>query len=140
MKDVLISVKTVQTDQNGEETMELTTEGSFGFKGSGFLIKYDDKMLEEGKSVETTVKSGPLGSVIISRSGEYASRISVKENERCDCLYSTPFGAISMGFYGEKVENNLTENGGTLMLQYSVDFNKSEMSKNKVYITVKEVN
>jgi len=44
-----------------------------------------------------------------------------------------------MGFYGEKIENKLNPNGGELSLWYTVDVNGSELNRNQMTITVKEV-
>jgi len=45
MKDVLVKVKTVQSDENREnDTIELTAEGKFASKDGAYLIKYSDAL------------------------------------------------------------------------------------------------
>ena len=46
---------------------------------------------------------------------------------------------MTMGFYGEKIENNLNKNGGELSLWYTVDVNGSELNRNQMIISIKEV-
>ena len=41
MKDVIVKVKTIQKDDQGEsDTIELTADGKFAEKDGSFLIKY----------------------------------------------------------------------------------------------------
>ena len=96
-------------------------------------------MSDEYGVVNTAIKLGKDNSVTITRKGAYNSKFTVQEGKRCNSLYTTPFGTMSMGFYGEKVTGNLNENGGTLELKYIVDINKSQASKNEIYITVREL-
>ena len=46
---------------------------------------------------------------------------------------------MSMGFYGEKIENNLSSGGGELSLWYTVDVNGAELNRNQMTISIKEV-
>ena len=141
MKDVLVTVKTVQSDETGEsDTIELTAEGKFAAKGGSYLIKYADAFMTDDKEpIHTTVKVGSDGAVSVARTGSYQSRFVIQHNKRCNCLYNTPYGAMSMGFYGEKIENNLNDEGGKLSLWYTVDVNGSALSSNQMTISIKNI-
>ena len=141
MKDVLVKVKTVQTDENREnDTIELTAEGKFAEKNGSYLIKYSDSFISgTNDPIFTTVKVSSDGAVSVTRSGSYQSRFVIEKQKRCNCLYQTPYGTMTMGFYGEKIENNLNENGGELSLWYTVDVNGSQLNQNQMTISVKEV-
>ena len=141
MKDVLVKVKTAQTDENGEsDTFELTADGKFAAKNGAFLIKYSDSFISGASDpIFTTVKVGSDGIVSVTRSGSYQSRFVIEKQKRCNCLYQTPYGTMTMGFYGEKIENKLNEKGGELSLWYTVDVNGSELNRNQITISVKEV-
>ena len=141
MKDVLVTVKTVQTDDGGKpDTIELTAEGSYAKKDGAYLIKYTDCFLAgTDEPILTTVKVGSDGAVTVSRSGKFKSRFTIEKGRRCQCMYATPYGSMSMGFFGESIENRLDENGGEIKLIYTVDVNNSELNKNEMTITVKDV-
>ena len=141
MTDVLVKVKTVQTDDQGEsDTIELTAEGKFAEKNGSYLIKYSDAFISGANDpIFTTVKVSSDGSVSVTRSGSYQSRFVIEKQKRCNCLYQTPYGTMSMGFYGEKIENNLNKKGGKLSLWYTVDINGSELNRNQMIISIKEV-
>lgn len=141
MKDVLVTVKTVQSDETGEsDTIELTAEGKFAAKNGSYLIKYADTFMSgENEPIQTTVKIGTDGVVSIARSGIFKSRFVIECDKRCNCLYNTPYGEMTMGFYGEKIENNLHDEGGELSLWYTIDINGSALSNNQMTISVKYI-
>ena len=141
MKDVLVSVKTVQIDEQGEsDTIELTAEGKFAEKNGSYLIKYSDSFISGANDpIFTSVKVSADDTVTVTRSGSYQSRFVIEKQKRCNCLYQTPYGSMTMGFYGEKIENNLNEKGGELSLFYTVDVNGSQLNRNQMIISVKEV-
>jgi len=141
MKDVIVKVTTVQSMENGEnDTIELTAEGKFAKKDDSYLIKYSDAFIsDDNEPIRTTVKVGSDGAVSVTRSGSYQSRFVIERDKRCNCLYQTPYGTMTMGFYGEKIENKLNENGGELSLLYTVDINGAELNRNQMTISIKEV-
>lgn len=141
MKDVIVTVKTLQIGEDGEsDTIELTADGKFAEKDGSYLIKYSDEFISDVKDpIHTTVKVSSGGSVSVTRSGSYQSRFVIEPDKRCNCLYQTPYGSMAMGFYGEKIENNLNKNGGELSLWYTVDVNGAELNRNQMIISVKEV-
>lgn len=138
MKEVLVTVKTVQHDGEQSDTMELTAEGTLAEKGGAYLIKYQDAFLAgPDQPVLTTVRVTAAGAVTVTRTGPYQNRFTLEAGKRCQCLYTTPYGVMTMGFYGELVENNLTESGGTLRLVYAVDVNHKALNRNEMLLTVK---
>ncbi len=140
MKDAIITVKTENFDGKETESFELISEGKFGFRDGSYLIKYGDGCLGgDLGDIETVIKVSTAGTATITRSGAYNSRFTLQKGKRCESLYSTPYGQMSMGFYGEEIKSNLTENGGRLTLIYTVDCNKAQINKNTINITVKDV-
>ena len=141
MKDVIVKVKTLQIGEDGEsDTIELTADGKFAEKDGSYLIKYSDEFISDVKDpIHTTVKVSSSGSVSVTRNGSYQSRFVIEHGKRCNCLYQTPYGTMSMGFYGEKIENNLSSGGGELSLWYTVDVNGAELNRNQMTISIKEV-
>ena len=44
---------------------------------------------------------------------------------------------MTVGVFGEEIENTLTENGGKLFMKYSLDINSGLISENEIEISVK---
>ncbi len=141
IKDVIIDIKTEQTVDGNTDTIEFTTDGRFGIKDGSFFLSYDEsRLLEVEGEVKTTVFVKPDNSVVMQRTGAYNSRMVIEKGVRSNCFYSTPMGQLSLGVFGEKVSSNLSENGGDVTMNYTIDTDLKLLSRNRVNITVKEVN
>ena len=140
MKDVLIKITGTQGLDGDTDSVELTTVGKMGIKEGQFLLSYDESEMLGVKGIKTTLMVKNENTVILKRSGGYASRLIVQEGARNSCFYSTPHGDLVIGIFGESVSHNLTEDGGTLNMSYTIDSNLQLISKNTVEISVKGVN
>ncbi|MBO5908909.1 MAG: DUF1934 family protein, partial [Clostridia bacterium] len=54
------------------------------------------------------------------------------------CLYNTPQGDFVIGIYGETLNTQLSDNGGSIYMSYTIDVNSGLLSKNIMEIKVKE--
>ncbi len=141
IKDVIIDIKTQQTANGDTDTIEFTTDGRFGIKDGNYFISYDEsELLEVEGEIKTTVFIKSDNSVVLQRNGAYNSRMVIEKGVRNNCFYMTPMGELSLGIFGEKVKTNLTENGGSISMNYTIDANSQLLSRNKVNISIKEVN
>ena len=139
MKDALIDVKGVQGMDGESGTIELTTDGEFGFKDGEYVISYDEnQMMSDGSKVKTIVTvSGD--SVTLERSGAVKSRMTIQKGVRNVCYYRTPHGDLVLGIYGDEMECDLSEKGGRIKMAYNIDSDLKPISRNVVDITVREV-
>ena len=141
IKDVIIDIKTEQTLDGNTDVIEFTTDGRFGVKEGSYFISYDEsQLLEVEGKVKTTVYIKPDNSVILQRSGDYNSKMVIEKGVRNNCFYATPMGELSLGIFGEKVKTDLSDNGGTVCMNYTIDTNLQLLSQNQVKISIKEVN
>lgn len=139
IKDVLITVKSIQTVDSDSDSVELTTEGTFGEKDGKYFLSYEEGQLMDSASVKTKIFVNSNKSVVLARSGDINSRMEIEENLRSNCFYSTPVGELSLGIHGEKVNVDLNKKGGRIELVYTIDSDLKLVSRNEVEITVKEV-
>ena len=139
IKDVIITVKSIQAVDSDSDSVELTTEGKFGEKDGKYFLSYEEGQLMDSASVKTKMFINSQKSIVLTRSGDINSRMEIEENIRNNCFYSTPVGELSLGIHGEKVIVDLNENGGRIELVYTIDSDLKLVSRNEVEITVKEV-
>ena len=137
MKEALITVKGYQYIDDDESCIEFKTLGKFGIKNGKAYILYSETE-ESGAITDTTIKVDEKETVL-NRSGATESRMVIAAGKRNSCLYSTLQGNLVLEIYGERVSNQLTENGGTLVLEYTLNLNSTPVGRNKIEITVKEV-
>ena len=138
MKKAMFNIKSSQEIDGQTDTMEFMCIGSFSISDKLTVLEYDESVSIGIEGVKTTLKLDDKGIVTLERSGGKYGNLVVEEGKRHLCQYTTEFGDIMIGIYGESVKNNISLNGGNLSLQYSIDINSGLLSKNKVEISVRE--
>lgn len=138
-KEVTMTLKGIQ-NMNGERSeSEIITNAVFStVKNGGFKIVYEESEATgfEGEHTEITTCGNEMATIL--RSGERGSLLVVEKNKKHHCQYFTPFGELSIGIQANVIENNLTADGGSLYLKYTVDANSSFISDNEVIIQISE--
>lgn len=140
MKDVFITIKGKSGTGDGKpETVEFATDGKMEITDGKTVLYYNEggEIGAEGVSTVFTVNAD--GSVVMERSGGMTSRLEIIPNKRNNSVYSTAYGEMYIGVFGESIENLIGDSGGVLNLAYSLDQNLRPISHNEVEITVKEV-
>ena len=141
IKDVIIDIITEQSLDGQTDNIEFTTDGRFGIKGDSYFISYDESaLLEVEGEIKTTIYLKPDNTVVLQRKGAYNSRMVIEKGVRTSCFYSTPSGSLSLGIFGEKIKNELNDDGGKIAMTYLIDSNARLISRNTVNISVREVN
>ena len=141
IKDVIIEIKTEQSLDGQSDSIEFSTDGRFGIKDGSYFLSYDESgLLDIEGEIKTTLYVKPDNTVVLQRKGSYNSKMIIEKGVRTNCFYSTPVGNILLGIFGEKVLSNLNEYGGNIALTYLIDDDAKLISRNKVNISVREVN
>ena len=139
LQEKIIEIKSKTVNNLGEEdVMEVKTVGKYGIKNGKAYVSYDEGSALGIEGV-TTILKAEEDLVILRRTGSLESRLEIEKGERHQCHYSTVYGDLFVGIFGETIENNLNNNGGKLSMSYTIDINCEFMSRNNVEITVKEV-
>ena len=139
MQDVVIEIKSTQEVDGDSDSMELTTVGKMNIIGGKTYLKYDDSAVTGMEGVSCLIKIDPReNSVVMQRSGVLNSRMYVKKGQRHICHYETGQGTLTLGVFGETVNNELTKDGGSLYMSYTLDVNYGMISRNTVEINVKQ--
>lgn len=138
-KDVLINIASSQTVDGNEDKMELSVTGTLTHADDGYELEYTEYNGEmQGCVTSVSVTGGNCVSIL--RNGGYSSEMMLENEKRHNCLYSTPYGEITIGIYTTKIESDMTEVGGTLEMAYTIDFSMSQITENTMKITVSERN
>ncbi len=133
----LIKITGTQTIDDQNDTVELTTSGTYLPTEVGWQLRYDESAATgmEGTTTTVHVKGDRI---VMERSGENASILVIEKHRRHHSHYITPYGTLDLGTYATAVERMLDEDGGTLELRYTLDFNGSVRSTHAVHITVRQ--
>jgi uncharacterized beta-barrel protein YwiB (DUF1934 family) len=133
MQRVLLNITGTQREGDSDERIELITEGRLMIKPEGVLIEYDESELTGIEGCTTTlVFSGD--SVTIERNGTMTMQMVFSPGRVFDSSLDTPYGTISLHVFASRVESELKENEGRLLLEYELSlgtlstFNKLDLS------------
>ena len=119
--EVMLSIRGQQNYNEQEpETVELITEGILEQEEKGWKLTYEESDLTGLKGVTTTFQVEP-GKVTLSRKGPLSSQMVFQEGVRHESLYQMEFGALMMVVCAKKIVHNLSQNGGTVDLVYSIE-------------------
>ena len=106
------------------ERIETVALASVAEKDGRLFFSYDD-VLDEDEAPVTTVLSfetAEPGIVTLERLGFMRVVMIFEQGKRHRATYRMPFGGFEMTIYARRVENALTADGGTLRLEYAVEF------------------
>lgn len=138
MKNVLITIKGTQNYQTGEDdAIELATDGEYAFGKNGAVFSYMESPLTGLEGTKTTFLVRP-DSVTMNREGALTSRMIFEEGKKHRFLYSTPYGAATMGIETNRIRSELGEHGGLLEIAYRTDIEHNVIGKNQFLITIRE--
>ncbi len=130
-------------EQEGEEeqTIEISTDGELSFENGTFLISYDESELTGMQGAHTVLefaKETPE-EVTMTRSGSASTSMIFKENARYMSTYETGIFPLEMCVSTKSVENSVGENGGVIVIDYTVEIHGVCMERTYLTVTVKEL-
>lgn len=76
-------------------------------------------------------------SVSMRRMGEFKCIMEYEEGKTKDALYETPYGSIDIKISTSRIENEISENGGSLKMRYSL-ITGGENIENEILFEIKK--
>lgn len=138
-KYIITIIGKQQIDDDSDQ-VEVITEGNYIQKKDHCYIGYKEYDSDDPNIYYNNLIKVDGNTVTISRNGPLSSRLILERGSRHLCLYQTPAGNMMIGVYTKTFNNNLNENGGTLEVSYTLDFNSDLVSENSFFITIEEKN
>ena len=138
-KNALIEIKGKYSSDNGVDSIELTTLGSFTKLNGKYYITYREQNDQTDATVTTVTVDGD-NRVTLSRRGEITSRMLLEKGKRHLFHYKTSFAEFMLGIFANKISNSLSDDGGKLNFSYTLDINSGLISENEIEINIKEAN
>ena len=116
--------------------LETTLLGKFSGDRDNYIISYTENGELEGCNVTLRVENGEC--ITMTRSGMFETELIIQRGKRHNCSYSTPAGNLMLGVFAQRVESDMSEKGGSLEFDYTLDLGAGVVSENYLVITVKE--
>lgn len=110
-------------DTDGEDTMELVTAATMDFSPDGrCTIRYEESELSgmEGTVTKMTFLQDDRSVLTILREGTVKSALVLETGKFHTGLYETPVMPLDITTMTYALENNVSEEGGTISAEYSL--------------------
>ena len=136
-QNVVLSIcgKQYYPDQE-PEIIELVTDGTLEYRDGGWDICYEETELTGMAGVTTTFRLEP-GPVILERTGKLRSQMIFQQGIPHDSLYQMEFGALMLTVCAQLIEASISEQGGTVDLQYSIAIENNEAGLVEYHLDVR---
>lgn len=139
MKPILVSVKSIQRNSEGQELkLELVSEGKYYVKNGSQYIVYEESELTEMKGVTTAIKILPDNTVLLLRLGKLHQRQEFRKGQVTRSNYDTPIGTLEVQMKTYECQVHLVDGIGTIELGYDVNIEGVSSNYTQLTITVQE--
>lgn len=137
--NVIISIRGQQSYEDQEqETIELVTEGMLENDGdAGFTLSYQESELTGLEGTLTTFQI-EKDRITLMRIGEVNSQMVFEEGRRHLSMYSTPYGALSVGISTRRMRYDIGAAGGSIEIDYAIEIDHAVAGQNIFQIKVRE--
>lgn len=137
-ENYIITVIGKQTVEGESEKIEVFTAGDLQIEGEKITITYPEYAEDHPANKTDTTVTLDRGILSIDRKGQMSSHLILEKGRRHECLYQTPMGQMFIGIFTDEIKTDLNEHGGEITAAYQLDFNRTVVSYNEFYISVKE--
>ena len=125
-------------DGQDPDVIELVTEGTLEHEKNVWEITYEESDLTGLAGVTTAFRIGPRG-VALKRTGRLQSQMIFREGVRHESLYQMEFGALMIAAQAQKIHSDLTEEGGTVDITYTIEIENAASGTVEYHLDVKAV-
>lgn len=136
-KNVVVTIKSRQTVDGREESIELITSGKFYKYEDEYSVVYDETEISGMKGTTTTVNIRK-GEVDLIRTGTTNARLGFKKGVKDVSLYSTPYGILELAISPSLIDINIDDSGGEVRMSYRLETEGLQTSINDLYIKIQE--
>ena len=141
-QNYLINITNKQRIENQTEEITLTTKGSYTMRNGKRYIQYREYDQEAKNGQTSTLKIDGTGETkivsLIRHSNGSETNLILEQGKRHLCQYGTPYGNMTLGVFTSRIDDSLTDDGGKIEVEYTLDVNTNLSSVNAITITVKE--
>ena len=136
-QEVLITLRGTQgAGGDDPQTMELVTKGTMTGRNGKFAISYEETELTGTPGVTATFLILNPDRVVLTREGPVKSRMVFVRGTKDEELYDLGFGSLLISVYTKEIRSALSDNGGTLFIDYLVEIEDAAVTHNVYEITV----
>lgn len=138
MRKVEIEFVSEQQYHDDRDSSKLKASGTLQEIDGIKVISYTEPDDEMGKC-ETVVKVINNNFIEMSRKGVYETTFLIEEGQTHSCIYRTPFGEMEMNIVAQRVNAQIPEVSGKILLCYRLESNGEIIGENNLLMKINEV-
>ena len=138
MRKVEIEFISEQQYHDDRESSKLKAIGQFEIVDGVKTITYTEPDEEMGKS-ETIVKVINNNFIEMTRKGVYETSFLIEEDKTHSCVYKTPFGEMNMDIVATRVNAQIPDVSGKILLCYRLESNSEIIGENNLLLKINEI-
>lgn len=138
MRKVEIEFVSEQQYHDERESSKLKAQGVMQEVDGLKVISYVEPDSEMGKC-ETIVKVINNHFIEMSRKGVYETTFLIEEGKTHSCIYRTPFGEMNMDIVAGRVNAQIPDCSGKILLCYKLESNGEIIGENNLLMKINEV-
>ena len=138
MRKIEIEFVSEQQYHDDRESSKLKANGQFEVIDGVKTITYTEPDEEMGKS-KTVVKIINDNFIEMTRKGVYETTFLIEEGKTHSCVYRTPFGEMNMDIVATRVNAQIPEVSGKILLCYRLESNSEIIGENNLLMKINEV-
>lgn len=135
---IISIVGTQEYEDTDDSEISINTYGSYVERNGAKFISYKEYDEENSQKSQTAIVKVEEPDCVTMMKAGTSTRLILQEGKRHSCVYSTPYGPLTMGIYTSSVETNLDESGGEIKVKYTIDINSTMSSKNSISIKIQK--
>ncbi len=138
-KDVIITIKGIQSFEEDNDGVELVTSGRFYEKGGNYYVSYKESELTGLGDTTTTMKIEE-NKITVMRFGELETHMIFEQGQKHISYYDMGFGSLTVGVSTKSIDKKLSPSGGKVKIDYSMEINNAVAGENAFYMDIREAN
>ncbi len=138
MIKVEIEFVSEQQYHDDRESSKLKASGTLQEIDGIKVISYIEPDEEMGKS-ETIIKIINNNFIEMTRKGLYETSFLIEEGKTHSCIYKTPFGEMNMEIVARRVNAQIPDGSGKILLCYRLESNGEIIGENNLLMKINEV-
>ena len=136
-KEVIVSIRGLQSGPETDgEPIEMIVAGEYFYKNEKHYILYEEVMEGDSQVTKNRIKISN-GQMELNKSGVVNVNMIFEENVKHMTQYFTPYGCLSMGIDGKKVEIKESEHEIDISVEYGMEMNGEFVADCDIAINVK---
>ena len=134
--NALLTMVSTQSVGIESDSSTLQSDAFYQYADGSVIISFDEAA--DGQNVQHSIITFIKDKLVtINRTGICNSEYIVQVGQTHPCKYELPFGSLDLSIYGKDIKADLSSQGGSLSLAYTIYTNGDIISNNTIKLNIK---